>query len=125
MLSLFETSKPFKVQRLKVSELHELSIESTKSKRSAVVFLHGGPGADFQKKLTDILTLNIIISFYLISGGLPLSTPFACLKENTTWDLVEDIEKIRKFLKISKCLYLADHGEVPLASRTLKDILNQ
>jgi pimeloyl-ACP methyl ester carboxylesterase len=26
----------------------------------------------------------------------------ACLEENTTWDLVEDIEKLREYLKIDK-----------------------
>jgi proline iminopeptidase len=30
--------------------------------------------------------------------GCGKSTPFAELKENTTWDLVADIEKIRKHL---------------------------
>jgi len=31
-----------------------------------------------------------------------LSEPFASLEENTTWDLVADIEKIRKHLEIEK-----------------------
>lgn len=30
------------------------------------------------------------------------STPFACLEENTTWDLVSDIEKLREHLEIPK-----------------------
>jgi cyclopropane-fatty-acyl-phospholipid synthase len=32
--------------------------------------------------------------------GCGRSEPFACLEENTTWDLVADIEKIREHLKI-------------------------
>jgi pimeloyl-ACP methyl ester carboxylesterase len=32
--------------------------------------------------------------------GAGKSTPHACLEENTTWDLVNDIEKIRKHLGI-------------------------
>ena len=34
--------------------------------------------------------------------GAGKSTPPACLEQNTTWDLVEDIEKIRKELGIDK-----------------------
>lgn len=32
--------------------------------------------------------------------GAGKSTPHACLEQNTTWDLVEDIEKLRKHLEI-------------------------
>lgn len=34
--------------------------------------------------------------------GAGRSTPHACLDENTTWDLVSDIEKLREHLKIDK-----------------------
>ncbi|EQC50459.1 hydrolase, alpha/beta domain protein, partial [Bacteriovorax sp. DB6_IX] len=34
--------------------------------------------------------------------GCGKSKPFAELRENTTWDLVSDIEKIREELSISK-----------------------
>lgn len=34
--------------------------------------------------------------------GSGQSTPYACLEENTTWDLVSDIEKLRTELGIEK-----------------------
>jgi len=34
--------------------------------------------------------------------GSGKSTPYSCLDHNTTWDLVEDIEKLRKHLKIER-----------------------
>lgn len=34
--------------------------------------------------------------------GAGKSTPHACLEDNTTWDLVSDIEKLREHLKIEK-----------------------
>ena len=34
--------------------------------------------------------------------GSGKSTPSACLEENTTKDLIEDIEKLREMLKIEK-----------------------
>lgn len=34
--------------------------------------------------------------------GAGKSTPHACLEDNTTWDLVSDIEKLREHLKVEK-----------------------
>ena len=49
--------------------------------------------------------------FYLINEG-KRSTPFAELKENTTWNLVGDIENPRKkVLKVG--IYLGAHGDQP------------
>ncbi|KAL6512931.1 hypothetical protein OROHE_019721 [Orobanche hederae] len=40
----------------------------------------------------------------LIERGFGKSTPHACLEENTTWDLIDDIEKLRNHLKIPEWL---------------------
>ena len=37
------------------------------------------------------------------AGGRLIVTPYASLEANTTWDLVADIEKIRKHLGIERC----------------------
>jgi proline iminopeptidase len=34
--------------------------------------------------------------------GCGQSTPSSCLEENTTWDLVEDVERLRKHLGIDR-----------------------
>lgn len=36
--------------------------------------------------------------------GAGKSTPHACLEENTTWDLIEDIEKLRAHLEVPEWL---------------------
>ncbi|KAL0335000.1 UNVERIFIED_CONTAM: Proline iminopeptidase [Sesamum radiatum] len=36
--------------------------------------------------------------------GAGKSTPHACLEENTTWDLIKDIEKLREHLKVPEWL---------------------
>ena len=41
-----------------------------------------------------------------LQRGAGKSTPHACLEENTTWDLVEDVEKIRKHLGIEEWIVL-------------------
>ncbi|CAO1621709.1 unnamed protein product [Parajaminaea phylloscopi] len=98
---LYPEIEPFKTGRLRVASEeegdHELHWElSGKEGGYPVVFLHGGPGggcsADdrrwFDPQHYQILTFD--------QRGAGKSTPAAELKGNTTWDLVEDIEKMRK-----------------------------
>jgi hypothetical protein len=42
----------------------------------------------------------VIYIFSLYQRGAGKSTPHACLEQNTTWDLIDDIEKLRKHLEI-------------------------
>lgn len=95
--------EPYNRFRLKVSSLHELSVEECGNpKGQPVVFLHGGPGAGIGKKhrrYFDPAHYRIIL---FDQRGAGLSTPHAELRENTTWDLVADIEKIRQHLQIDK-----------------------
>ena len=67
----------------------------------SVIFLHGGPGGGTNsdhRRFFDPEHYRIILFDQRGSGQ---STPAAELTENTTWDLVDDIEKIRNHLKIS------------------------
>jgi pimeloyl-ACP methyl ester carboxylesterase len=40
------------------------------------------------------------MGFLWLQRGAGRSTPHACLEQNTTWDLVADIEKLREHLDI-------------------------
>jgi len=95
----------YQTTRLKVSELHELYIEQAGNPEGVpVVFLHGGPGggvAAFHRRFFDPKHYRIIL---FDQRGAGQSTPLAELKDNTTWDLVCDIEKIREHLGIKKWL---------------------
>ena len=67
-----------------------------------VIFLHGGPGGGCtpgHRCFFDPKTYRIILFDQRGSGR---STPHASLEDNTTWDLVADIEKLRKHLGVSK-----------------------
>jgi proline iminopeptidase len=60
-----------------------------------VVFLHGGPGgasSPDHRRQFDPDKYKILV---FDQRGCGKSTPFASLDNNTTWDLVEDIEKLR------------------------------
>lgn len=103
MLSLFPASEPYRTFRIKVSNLHELYVEEVGNPQGKpVVFLHGGPGAGCnpnQRRFFDPAHYRIIL---FDQRGTGRSTPFASLDENTTWDLVDDIEKIRNHLNIAR-----------------------
>jgi proline iminopeptidase len=105
MRQLFEESRPYKTHQLKVSKIHELNIEEFGNPDGQpALFLHGGPGGGLSKKHHRYFDPNHYRIILFDQRGAGKSTPFASLEENTTWDLVEDIEKIRKFLKIDRWL---------------------
>lgn len=95
--------EPYHSFYLKVSDLHEIYIEECGNpKGKPVICLHGGPGAGISsshRRYFDPKKYRIILFDQRGSGK---SKPYACIEENTTQDLVGDIEKIRKHLQISK-----------------------
>lgn len=48
----------------------------------------------------ETLLNYLIIILLLFQRGAGKSTPHACLEDNTTWDLIKDIEKLREHLEI-------------------------
>lgn len=68
------------------------------TKNPPLVFLHGGPGGGIQRGAFPLYKQFCLITFD--QRGCGKSTPFGSLVANTTWDLVEDIEALRKHLGI-------------------------
>lgn len=101
MRILYPEISPYNNFTLKVSELHTIYIEEAGNPNGKpVIFLHGGPGGGINanyRRYFDPKKWRIIL---FDQRGCGKSTPFAELKENTTWDLVSDIEKIRTHLNI-------------------------
>jgi proline iminopeptidase len=93
--------EPFRTHRLRVSELHELHVEECGNPAGrAVVFLHGGPGGGVEpwhRQLFDPARYRIVL---FDQRGCGRSTPHAELRDNTTWRLVEDMDRIRDMLAI-------------------------
>ncbi len=101
MLDFFPSIEPFHSGRLKVSEIHEIYYEQVGNpKGQPIVFLHGGPGGGLHKEYRQFFDPNHYHVILFDQRGSGQSTPHAELKENTTWDLVADIEKLRESLKI-------------------------
>ncbi len=102
-MSFFPEISPYKSEMFKTTDLHTLYLEQSGNPDGMpVVFVHGGPGggtnAD-QRRFFDPQKYRIILFDQRGSGQ---STPAAELKDNTTWDLVSDLEKIRDHLNIKK-----------------------
>ncbi len=108
---LYPPSKPFKTHMLPVSKIHTIYVEESGNPNGYPVFyLHGGPGAglsDYYQRMFDPKFFHII---GFEQRGCGRSTPLGDLRENTTWELVDDIQRIRKALNIDKKKYLIFGG---------------
>ena len=100
---LFPKTKPYRSGYLKVSKLHTIHFEEYGNPRGKpLVFLHGGPGGGiepFYHRYFDPKKWRIVLHD---QRGCGKSTPFSELRENTTWHLVADIEKLREHLGIDQ-----------------------
>ena len=105
MTPLFPDLEPVRTFRLRVSDLHELHVEESGNPSGPpVIFFHGGPGAGvapIHRRFFDPSFWRVIL---FDQRGAGKSTPLGELRENTTWDLVADTEKIRERLGIEKWL---------------------
>ena len=105
MSDLFPPLEPFDSFRLRVSALHEIHVEQAGNPDGKpVIFFHGGPGAGISplhRRFFDPKAWRIVLYDQRGSGR---STPLGELRENTTWDLVADAERIRERLGIGKWL---------------------
>jgi len=102
-MELFPNIEPFNAFYLPVSDLHTIYVEESGNKNGKpVIFLHGGPGGGVDPKYRRYFNPDKWRIIMFDQRGCGKSTPFAELKENTTWDLVDDIEKIRKHLSIDR-----------------------
>jgi proline iminopeptidase len=100
---LFPPIKAYNQFRFKVSDIHDLYVEEAGNPDGRpVVFLHGGPGGSITEDHRRYFDPNHYRIILFDQRGAGKSLPCAELRENTTWDLVSDIERIREHLKISK-----------------------
>ena len=102
---LFPEIEPYRTGRLQVSDLHTLYYEEVGNPQGQpVVVLHGGPGAGISPLMRRFFDPQFYRVILFDQRGSGQSTPFAELSENTTWDLVADIERLRTRLGIARWL---------------------
>lgn len=105
MRNLYPPISPYHTGSLQVSDLHTLYYEESGNPQGKpAVFLHGGPGGGcipMYRQFFDPQEWRLIL---FDQRGCGRSTPHAELRENTTWELVADIERLRTHLGIERWL---------------------
>ncbi len=88
---------------LPVSDLHQIYWEESGNPNGKpVIFLHGGPGGGTSAASRGFFNPEVYRIIQIDQRGCGQSLPHACVLENTTWDLVADIEKVREMLGIEQ-----------------------
>lgn len=104
------------VHHLKVNSKHKLYVEECGNPSGIpIIFLHGGPGSGCQpyhRQFFDPKKYRIIL---FDQRGCGRSKPHGCLEENTTHDLIADMETIRQTLNIDKWVLFGGSWGVTLA----------
>ena len=102
-LGFFPEIQPYLRGRLRVSDLHEIYFEECGNPHGKpVVILHGGPGSSISPNLRRFHNPSSYRIILFDQRGCGASIPYACLEENTTHDLVADMEKLRAHLGIER-----------------------
>ncbi len=105
MRTLYPPIEPYDRGRLPVSALHTIYYEQVGNPEGTpAVFLHGGPGGGIvpdYRRFFDPEAYRLVLFDQRGAGD---STPHAEIEENTTWNLVADMERLREHLGIEKWL---------------------
>jgi proline iminopeptidase len=102
---LFPEIEPYNTGTLAVSDLHTLYYEEVGNPEGKpIIFLHGGPGGGLVPEYRRFFDPDFYRVILFDQRGSGKSTPHAELEDNTTWHIVEDIEKLRESLNIDKWL---------------------
>ncbi len=101
--TLFPEIEPYNTTHIKCGDIHKVYVEESGNPNGQpILFLHGGPGGGCGAKQRRFFDPNHYRIILFDQRGCGKSIPLGETKENTTEDLVSDIETIRKHLNIEK-----------------------
>jgi len=99
---LYVETEPYNAGWLTVGA-HEIYFEECGSPRGKpAVVLHGGPGGAINPTMRRFFDPSRWRMALFDQRGCGRSRPAASLEDNTTWDLVEDIERLRRRLGVER-----------------------
>lgn len=103
MQLLFPEISPYATTRIKADPPHEIYVEECGNPKGIpVLFVHGGPGAGCEPSHRQYFNPTKYRIVLFDQRGAGRSTPHACLEQNSTPQLVEDMERIRRQLGIDR-----------------------
>ena len=101
--TLYPAIEPNHAGHLEVGDGHEIYYEESGNPHGKpAVFLHGGPGGGCTEKMRCFFNPDVYRIVLFDQRGCGKSRPHASLDNNTTWDLVNDIEILRSALQIDR-----------------------
>lgn len=101
--NLYPPLEPYAQHSLQVDSKHILYLEESGNPNGLpVLFIHGGPGGGCSPIHRQFFNPDEYRIILFDQRGCGQSRPHACLTNNTTAHLIEDMEKIRQYLKIDK-----------------------
>jgi proline iminopeptidase len=102
---LYPEIEPYDSGYLPVSDRHQIWYEQCGNPEGQpALFVHGGPGGGCEaddRRYFDPAHYRIVL---FDQRGAGRSKPHACTEENTTWHLVDDMERLRTHLGIDRWL---------------------
>jgi len=102
---LWPETKPFHSGYLQVSDIHKIYYEvSGNPQGKAIFFLHGGPGASSTPRMRRLANPKQFMIVLHDQRGAGKSHPRNEIRENQTENLVTDIERLRKKLKVNQII---------------------
>lgn len=103
MLPLYPEIKPYARHTVKVDDVHELYVdESGTVDGIPVLFVHGGPGSGCEFNSRCFFNPEKYRIILFDQRGAGRSQPHTELTNNTTSELVADMEKIRQYLGVDQ-----------------------
>jgi len=103
MSGLFPEIEPYDSGFLGVDDIHSVYYEQCGNPDGKpVIFVHGGPGGGcnaIHRRFWDPSVYRVVL---FDQRGCGRSTPHADLRNNTTWNLVDDMEQLREHLAIER-----------------------
>jgi proline iminopeptidase len=128
LLSLFPPLEPFNFGFMEKDD-HSIYYEQCGNPDGKpAVFLHGGPGGGGSTQVRRFFDPDKYHIVIFDQRGCGRSLPHGCLENNTTWDLVEDIENLKVKLGIKQWLVFGGSWGSTLAlaySQTYPDSVSE
>lgn len=101
--SLYPDLEPYDQGFLQAGPVHRVYYEQCGNPSGKpVVFVHGGPGGGCSPKARRFFDPEAYRIVLFDQRGCGRSTPHASLEDNTTWALVDDMERLRQLLHIDR-----------------------
>ena len=102
---LWPEIEPYRTDYLKVSDIHEIYYELSGNPEGKPVFvLHGGPGAGSSPNMRRFFNPDRFLIVLHDQRGCGKSKPFGEIRQNTTQDLVEDVDRLRNHLELDQII---------------------